>query len=146
MRLRIPKTRINPIHQQVLPSPSPDRSFRFASSFSHRFDSLCSVVLILPFLQRRPRPKQRSRRTLMDLHRSLRRITREDFHQSAILPRNPTHSQRGNGEYRPTLYPTMNSNPTSTPIPSPPHGYGTSPANNSPIAKLIRSRRESETN
>jgi len=66
----------------------------------------------------------------------------DELHQSPILPSTTTHSHTSNGEYRSTLYPTIANNPTSTPIPSPPHGYNSS----STISKLVRSRQESETN
>ncbi|CAF4522449.1 unnamed protein product, partial [Rotaria sp. Silwood2] len=62
-----------------------------------------------------------------------------------ILHSTTTHSHTSNGDYRSTLYPTIVNNPTSTPIPSPPHGYG-STTSNSTISKLIRPRQESETN
>lgn len=67
----------------------------------------------------------------------------DELHQSPILPSTTTHSHTSNGEYRSTLYPTIASNPTSTPIPSPPHGYNNS---SSTISKLVRSRQGSETN
>ncbi|CAF3183602.1 unnamed protein product [Rotaria socialis] len=72
------------------------------------------------------------------------RLALDDLHQSPILHSTTTHSHTSNGDYRSTLYPTIVNNPTSTPIPSPPHGYGSSSANNSTISKLIRPRQESE--
>lgn len=66
----------------------------------------------------------------------------DDLHQSPILHSTTTHSHTTNGDYRSTLYPTIVTNPTSTPIPSPPHGY----ASNTTISKLVRTRQESETN
>ncbi|CAF2968949.1 unnamed protein product, partial [Rotaria sp. Silwood2] len=73
------------------------------------------------------------------------RLALDDLHQSPILHSTTTHSHTSNGDYRSTLYPTIVNNPTSTPIPSPPHGYG-STTSNSTISKLIRPRQESETN
>lgn len=73
------------------------------------------------------------------------RLGLDDFHQSPILHSTTTHSHTSNGDYRSTLYPTIGNNPTSTPIPSPPHGYGSS-SSNSTISKLIRPRQEPETN
>lgn len=74
------------------------------------------------------------------------RITLEDLHQSPILHSTTTHCHNGNGEYRSTLYPNIGGNPTSTPIPSPPHGYGSTSSSNSTISKLVRSRAETESN
>ncbi|CAF1027758.1 unnamed protein product [Adineta ricciae] len=72
------------------------------------------------------------------------RLALDDLHQSPILHSTTTHSHTSNGDYRSTLYPTIVNNPTSTPIPSPPHGYGSS-TSNSTISKLMRPRQESET-
>ena len=52
---------------------------------------------------------------------------------------------RSSGDYRSTLYPTIAINPTSTPVPSPPHSYG-SKTNHSTISELVRTHKESETN
>ena len=73
------------------------------------------------------------------------RVGLDDLHQSPILHSTTTHSHTSNGDYRSTLYPNIVNNPTSTPIPSPPHGYGSS-TNHSTISKLIQPHQESETN
>ena len=67
------------------------------------------------------------------------RVGLDDLHQSPILHSTTTHSHTSNGDYRSTLYPNIVNNPTSTPIPSPPHGYG------STISKLIKPHHEPET-